>query len=344
MIGDVLTSSILFEALRKKYPNAQLHYLIYKHTLPVVENNPFIDRVLLFEEKDKKGKDFLDFLQKIKAEKYNLVIDAYSKVGTAILSAFSGAKERISYHKWYTSSCYTNTVKRIDKPTTIAGLAVENRMQLLQPLSSEFPKAIKPKIYLDSSEINAASDKLSSGGINQNKMLIMISVLGSSAEKTYPKNYLAKLLDLIVEQSGAQLLFNYIPAQKSEALEIYNATAPKTQGLIYLNLFGKSLREFISLTYHCNALIGNEGGAVNMAKALDIPTFAIFSPPVNKEDWALYEDDKKHVSVHLKDYKPDLFAQKKTSDLKRENKILYKEFTPDLMEEKIKGFLKYLEK
>ncbi len=38
MIGDVLTSSILFEALRLKYPNAQLDYLINEHTFPVVQN------------------------------------------------------------------------------------------------------------------------------------------------------------------------------------------------------------------------------------------------------------------------------------------------------------------
>ena len=40
MIGDVLTSSILFEVLRAKYPNAQLDYLVNSHTLPVIENNP----------------------------------------------------------------------------------------------------------------------------------------------------------------------------------------------------------------------------------------------------------------------------------------------------------------
>ena len=55
MIGDVLTSSILFEVLRAEYPNAELHYLIYPHTLPVVENNPFIDKIIIFKEEFKKS-------------------------------------------------------------------------------------------------------------------------------------------------------------------------------------------------------------------------------------------------------------------------------------------------
>lgn len=37
MIGDVLTTSILFEALKKEFPKAQLHYLVMKHTTPVIK-------------------------------------------------------------------------------------------------------------------------------------------------------------------------------------------------------------------------------------------------------------------------------------------------------------------
>ena len=47
MIGDVLTSSILFEAIKIEHPSAELHYLINSHTVPVVENNPFVDKLVL---------------------------------------------------------------------------------------------------------------------------------------------------------------------------------------------------------------------------------------------------------------------------------------------------------
>ena len=106
MIGDVLTSSILFEALREKYPQGELHYLIQKHTVQVVENNPFIDKLLLFEPKEEST---LDLAKRVKAEKYEVVIDVYSKLNSAIVSALSGAGKRISYYKWYTASAYTRT-------------------------------------------------------------------------------------------------------------------------------------------------------------------------------------------------------------------------------------------
>ena len=51
MIGDVLTSSVLFEMIKKKHPNYKLHYLINNHTSAVVENNPLIDKIIFFSPK-----------------------------------------------------------------------------------------------------------------------------------------------------------------------------------------------------------------------------------------------------------------------------------------------------
>ena len=100
MIGDVLTSTILFEALREKYPSAELHYLVNFGTFAVVENNPFIDRLVILDSKTQKsiGGTF-KFFKKIKQENYNLVIDLYSKLFSAAISYFSRAKKRIGKKK-----------------------------------------------------------------------------------------------------------------------------------------------------------------------------------------------------------------------------------------------------
>ncbi|WP_409540243.1 glycosyltransferase family 9 protein [Gillisia xinjiangensis] len=339
MIGDVLTSSILFEALRDKYPEAELHYLIYPRTRPVVENNPFIDKLILFEDSDKKPLNFISFLQKMKKEKYEVVIDVYSKIGTAFISWFSGAKLRISFNKWYTRFFYSDVFDRNIISKTKGGLAIEKRVQLLQPLHKNFPAEIKPKIYLTAAEISFATQILSGSGINAAKPLVMISVLGSSKNKTYPPEFLAVLLNKIIEETEAQLLFNYIPSQMDEARNIYELCNEKTQKHIHLDIFGKSLREFMALTSQCDALIGNEGGAVNMAKAMKIPTFAIFSPSVNKEHWNVYEDEITNVSVHLQDFVPEIFLNKSKKELHSLNAEFYTKFKPELISAKLHQFL-----
>ena len=339
MIGDVLTSSILFEALRKRYPDAELHYLIYKHTLPVVENNPYVDKFLLFDpEKDQKLKGFISFLKKIRYNEYDVVIDVYSKINTALFNAFSKAEKKISYHKWYTRRAYTHTFKPKDRLETGAGFAIENRMHLLKGLEKDFPVEIKPKIYLTDTEKEAAKKELKQAGISFGRPLFMIGILGSSPAKTYPPAYMAMLLDHIVEKTGAQLLFNYIPKQAAEAQEILKLCKPETQKHIFFEVFGKSLREFMAITSHCDALIGNEGGAVNMAKALEIPTFSIFSPQIKKENWSIYEDGARNVSVHLNDFSEALKGLPKKEIVKNSARF-YELLEPNLIFATLDQFL-----
>ncbi len=337
MIGDVLTSSILFEALRKEFPEAELHYMIYEHTYPVVQNNPNIDKII-FTDKDNSLRSLI---QMTKKEKYHAVIDVYSNLKTALITGLSGAKYRIAYNKKYTRPLCTHVFSRNIQAQTIAGAAIEKRMRMLSPLSSNFPLEIKPKIFLTEEEKNKAKQKLESAKIDLSKPLYMIGALGSSEKKTYPLPYLSEMLDEIVRESGANLLFNYVPSQKTDIENIYQLCQPETRKHIHLNIYGKSLREFLALTSHCDTLIGNEGGAINMAKALDIPTFAIFSPPLNKENWNIYEDGKKNVSVHLKDYQPELFQNKTFKELSKDNTELYNKLKPSLFTDKLQHFLKH---
>ncbi len=341
MIGDVLTSSILFEALKNKYPNSELHYLINSHTYPVVKCNPFIDKfIFITPEIQNSKRTLIRFTKIIRNEDYDTVIDIYSKLSSNLITLASNAKTKISKYKWYSSFIYSHTYKEQKTQKTNAGLAIENRLQLLQPLQIDTSKIVKPKIHLTDKEKIKAQRFLETHGVNLKQPIFMIGVLGSSANKTYPFSYLAKIIDaLVFENPESQILFNYIPKQEDDAKAILNLCLPKTQAQIYFNVFGKSLRDFLGLTYYATALIGNEGGATNMAKALEVPTFTIFSPWIKKEAWNMFDDGKQNVSVHLEDYKPDFFINQKIKTLKNNYKSLYKAFKPELFLTEFKKFL-----
>jgi heptosyltransferase-2 len=168
----------------------------------------------------------------------------------------------------------------------------------------------------------------------------MIGVLGSGENKTYPAKYMAALLDAIVAQTGATLLFNYIPKQRPEAETIFRLCLPETQSRIKIDLVPGSIREFLAITAHCDALIGNEGGAVNMAKAIGKPTFTIFSTWIKKEAWNSFEDGKHTVSVHLKDFRPESYRGKPAKEMKGKALELYESFTPDLILPALQSFLR----
>jgi len=176
--------------------------------------------------------------------------------------------------------------------------------------------------------------------VNKNRKTIMISLLGSEKLKTYPLEFMAKVVDYVADNADVNILFNYFPKQLEEAKTVFNNCKPSTQSKIYFDLLGGDLRSFIGLVNHCDAIIGNDGGAINMAKALDKPSFIIFSPWIEKKIWATFEDGIHHLSVHLKDYRPALFENKTEKMLKKESLSLYEKFLPDFFEDRIKLFLK----
>lgn len=341
MIGDVLTSSILFEALREKYKTVELHYLINSHTYPVVENNPFIDEVIYFTPKIEKNTwSLIPFICLIKQSNYDVVIDVYGKLSSNLITLFSGAKTKIGYFKKHTSFIFTHPIKRIKKPEKKSSLAIENRMSLLVPLDIPFKNSV-PKIYLQAHEIEDAKKTLELHAIDIKNPLFMISVLGSNSKKTYPANYMAQLLDqIVIENSTAQILFNYIPKQLSEAKEIYDLCSEQTQKQIYFKLYGKSIREFIALTFHCKALIGNEGGAINMAKAIQIPTFIIFNPALNKANWFGDGENINNVAVHLSDFIQ--YDKEDYEKAKQNPETYYHKFKPTFIIPKLNQFLRNL--
>ena len=343
MIGDVLTSSILFEFLREKYPNAQLDYLINSNTHPVVEGNPFIDNFIFFSKEAKTStRGLLKLATQIRSSKYDILIDAYSKLSSNIITIFSGAKTKITYYKPYSAWIYDHNIRRKTVTDSKAGLAILNRLQLLKPLNIEV-KPSQPKIYLTKNEIITSKKFLKSKGVDFNLPLYMIGVVGSGENKTYPLNYMSQVIDLIVKKKKAQILFNYIPDQRQDAQTILEMCQKPTQQMIHFEVFGKNLREFLAITSHCKALIGNEGGAINMAKALNIPTFAIFSPWIDKATWSVFETDNKNMSVHLKDFKPELYKNHSEKEMKPKAGELYDKFLPQLVEKKLTLFLNQLD-
>nr|WP_315153321.1 glycosyltransferase family 9 protein [uncultured Flavobacterium sp.] len=335
-IGDVLTSTIICNNLKTKFPDAVIDYMCYPNSVDVLKENPSIDNIIPLSNKVRKSTPSLfKFIFKIRSNKYDVVIDVYSKLETNLITLFSGAKYKVSYRKWYTKVFYNYTYERLDAVESEHGLAIENRLMLLKPLISEKITNVKPKIFLKDSEINNAKNLLKSHQVDSEKPLIMFGILGSETYKTYPLEGMAKIIDFTVAKTKGTIIFNYVPFQKDLALEVYNYCSEETKKHIKLDLYSTELREFLALLSQCEMLIGNEGGAVNMAKALDVPTFSIFTPSVRKETWQLFENEAKNASIHLKDLKPEIYEQFTEQQIKDRTFEYYAEYPLDLMLEKL---------
>lgn len=339
MIGDVLVSTVICEAIKTAFPSAEVHYMIHPNTVAVVDNNPFIDRIVVFDPQIYGGLfGLFKFGKALKKENYDVILDAYAKLESLIPTLLSAAPKRIGFKKWYSGLFYTKSIERKDG---ILNTAIIHRLLLAKEVTKTEIHPMFPQIYLSNREREVAAEKISEN-IESGKKLIMISVLGSNQSKSLPAIQMVETLDFIASQTVATLLFNFMPSQLEEATNIYNLCKPETQEAIKLDFYTKSLREFLAILSQCQALIGNEGGAVNMAKALSVPTFTIFSPWINKESWNMLTEQNNHEAVHLADYFPELYLDVNPKQFKGKSFSLYQKLELELYSEKLEKFLKQL--
>lgn len=111
---------------------------------------------------------------------------------------------------------------------------------------------------------------------------------------------------------------------------------------IILDLYAPSIRDFAVLMNKCDALVSNEGGTVHIAKAIGKPTFTIFSPYINKDDWSSFEDGKFHKSVHLLDFLPNAISElsyEQNKEIEKNPRELYLKLTPEMIISELNPFL-----
>jgi ADP-heptose:LPS heptosyltransferase len=70
-IGDIVLTSPVVRCIKKQLPNAQVHYITKKAFLPVIENNPHIDKVYSITE------HVSEVMEELKKEDYDFVVDLH---------------------------------------------------------------------------------------------------------------------------------------------------------------------------------------------------------------------------------------------------------------------------
>ncbi len=98
-IGDVVLATALIEKLRLYFPNDSIDFLVRKGNESLLENNPHLNNVLIWNKKENKIKNLFLVLRKIRSKKYDIVINVQRFFATGLLTAFSGAGQTIGFDK-----------------------------------------------------------------------------------------------------------------------------------------------------------------------------------------------------------------------------------------------------
>ncbi len=97
-IGDIVLTSPVVRCLKSEYPLCEIHYFTKKAFLPIVESNPYVDKVHSFE---KNISEVIGVLQK---ENFDLVVDLHNNLRSAQTKQKLGKPTttftKLNFKKW----------------------------------------------------------------------------------------------------------------------------------------------------------------------------------------------------------------------------------------------------
>ncbi len=141
-IGDVVLATSLVEKLHQYFPSSNIDFLVRKGNETLLLNNPYINKVLIWDKKEHKQRNLFNLLKQIRKEKYDKVINVQRFAATGFLTAFSNAVETIGFDKNPFSFLFK---KKIHHSINNSKHEIERNLELIKEFTDD--KIAMPKLY-----------------------------------------------------------------------------------------------------------------------------------------------------------------------------------------------------
>ena len=275
-LGDVLLTTSAIALLKREYPHARITMMARPMAKDILENNPVIDEVIIY---DYKGKDksigkMLELVRVLRAKEFDLCISFDRKLRPALLCMLAGIGVRVGLDKvfddklsWITN-LYTHTIKI---PHDIVNTHQAETYQALVRGFTGCQGSMRPVIgKVMPIHENKAQELLNTLPIS--KINIGLCVKGTFALKNWPQDRFVQLVDRLSSQYDAAFFIIGAPEDKDYAAEMIGKTK-----IPIANFCGQtSLLDLVALLRETDLFITVDTGATHIAATVGIPILAIY--------------------------------------------------------------------
>ena len=292
LIGDVVLTTPLLRALRRRYPDAHLTYVVEPAAAPIVRGNPHINTLLVVPKARGLGRlrDDLSIAWKLRRENFDITIDLHGGPRAAWLTWASGAPTRIGYNIKGRSWMYSHVVHRTADEAPRHSVA--NQWDLLGPLGIGAADPTRDPVEMTEEPQAAASveRRLRAAGNSGAHPLVVIHVSAGNPFRRWPRESFEALVTTLARRDPERrILLTSGPADAHVA----NATAaaaranlgPLAQAVPDVGEF--DLAELRALVGRAAVYIGGDSGPLHMASTTRTPIVALLGPtlPERSRPW-----------------------------------------------------------
>ena len=141
-IGDAVHSTIIAQAIKNKYPEAQIHFMTASFIKPLLECSPFIDKIIPFDLN--KSNNIFYILKtglSLLSEHYDIIFPLSNTTRNIIMTYLAAPKRIVKRNK--------NRVHAVDAffNTAVDGLGeLDKPKQIVLKINDELKKSVEEKI------------------------------------------------------------------------------------------------------------------------------------------------------------------------------------------------------
>lgn len=261
-IGDVILASALLEKLHQYYPEAQIDFLLRKGNDGLFANHPFINQLVVLNKQEGKYKNQLKLIKQIRNEKYDLLINLHRFLSSGLISAFSGARQKIGFDKNPLSFTFSKTFSHVIDEENGSSHEVERNQTLIAEITDNKPAF--PKLYPSQD----AFEKIKKW---QTKPYVCIAPASVWFTKQFPANEWIQLIKAFPEKINIYLL-----GAPSDA-ELCNQLIEKSERQHIESLAGKlTLLDSAALMKGAQLNYVNDSAPLHLCSAMSAPVCAVF--------------------------------------------------------------------
>jgi len=290
-LGDVILATAVVEKLKQHFPDAHIDFFLRKGNEAVFENPgyPGLQEVLIYDKKQKKPANLFSLIKKVRAKKYDAVVNLNRFGSSGLLTCFSGAKEKIGFDKNPFSFCYT---KKINHEIGTGKHETERNQQLIAHLTDPFPA--KPKLYPAKNDFEKAKSFLPSQSSTASSY-ICIAPASVWHTKQFPKEKWTAMIELLSNDLKIFLIGSKEDFQLCEEIKLKS----KKEGME--NLAGKmSVLQTAALMKNARMNYVNDSAPLHIASAVNAPVTAAFCSTVPAFGFGPLSENSKIVETSEK--------------------------------------------
>ncbi len=275
-IGDVIFTLPSLAAIRAAYPSAWIGWVVDERCAPLLEGNPLIDEVVVFDRHRLSLSYLRAFSRHLREKRIDVSIDFHGLFKSAFLAMLAGARFRIGSAATRGMKELSWAVSKQVLPDREDSHCVERHLTAARfigaaPGPVSFPFAVSPS---DSDEVERL---LKETNIDDGRPLVAVHPGGGWTSRRWAPGRFAALIDRISAVGAVPVLIGGKEGGagekglNEEILSIARSKAADLTGRL-------SLRALCAFYRRARAFVGNEAGPMHLAVAIGIPVVGILGP------------------------------------------------------------------